>query len=97
MRLDDVLYVDIVKHDLQYHIAGEGAPLRVRGTITKVAEDLAEKGFLKIAASCVINMAQVARIRSTSVVMSDGTELFYSRSQRKTALERLAAYVGRGA
>lgn len=67
----------------------------MRGTITKVAEELAEKDFLKIAASCVINMAQVARIRATSVVMSDGTELFYSRSQRKMALERLAAYVGR--
>ena len=97
VRLDDVLYVDIVKHDLHYHLAGEPNPLRVRGTITKVAEELAEKGFLKIAASCVINMAQVARIRATSVVMSDGTELFFSRSQRKAALERLTAYVGRSA
>ena len=42
-------------------------------------------------------MAQVARIRATSVVMSDGTELFFSRSQRKAALERLTAYVGRSA
>ncbi len=97
VRLDDVLYVDIVKHDLHYHLAGEPNPLRVRGTITKVAEELAEKDFLKIAASCVINMAQVARIRATSVVMSDGTELFFSRSQRKAALERLTAYVGRSA
>ena len=97
VRLADVLYVDIVKHDLHYHVVGEGEPLRVRGTITQVAKDLDEKGFLKIAASCVINMAQVERIRQTSVVMSDGTELFYSRSQRKTALERLAAYVGRSA
>ena len=97
VRLADVLYVDIVKHDLHYHVVGEGEPLRVRGTITQVAKDLDEKGFLKIAASCVINMAQVERIRQTSVVMSDGTELFYSRSQRKTALERLPAYVGRSA
>lgn len=97
VRLADVLYVDIVKHDLHYHVVGEDEPLKVRGTITQVAKDLDEKGFLKIAASCVINMAQVERIRQTSVVMSDGTELFYSRSQRKTALERLAAYVGRSA
>ena len=41
-------------------------------------------------------MAQVARIRTASVVMSDGTELYFSRSQKKPALERLAAYVGRG-
>lgn len=95
VRLADVLYIDIVKHDLHYHLAGEMEPLHMRGTITHAASQLADKGFLKIAASCVINMAQVARIRATSVVMSDGTELYYSRSQRKAALEALAAYVGR--
>lgn len=97
VRLDDILYVDIAKHDLHYHLVGESIPLRVRGTITKVSEELAEKDFLKIAASCVINMAQVAQIRQGSVVMSDGTELYYSRSQRKMALERLTSYVGRSA
>lgn len=95
VRLADILYVDIVKHDLQYHIAGEEEPLRNRGTITQVVRDLSEKGFLKIAASCVINMAQVARIKAQSVEMSDGTELWFSRSQRKRALEELSRYVGR--
>ena len=97
VRLDDILYVDIVKHDLHYHLVGESIPLRVRGTIIKVSEELAEKDLLKIAASCVINMAQVAQIRQGSVVMSDGTEFYYSRSQRKMALERLTSYVGRSA
>jgi len=97
VRLADILYVDILKHDLHYHLAGESEPLRLRGTISQLTKDLADKDFLKISAGCVINMAQVERIRQTSVVMSDGTELFYSRSQRKHALERLTAYVGRSA
>ncbi|MGN0286327.1 MAG: LytR/AlgR family response regulator transcription factor [Atopobiaceae bacterium] len=95
VRLSDVVYIDIVKHDLHYHLASEEEPLRRRGSIGQVAQELEPKGFLKISASCVINMAQVARIRPTSVVMSDQTELFYSRSQKKAALERLASYVGR--
>lgn len=96
VRLSDILYIDIVKHNLKYHLAGEEEPLSKRGSIGAIAQELEDKGFLKIAASCVINMAQVARIRAASVVMSDGTELYFSRSQKKPALERLAAYVGRG-
>ena len=96
VRLSDILYIDIVKHNLKYHLAGEEEPLSRRGSIGAIAQELEDKGFLKIAASCVINMAQVARIRAASVVMSDGTELYFSRSQKKPALERLAAYVGRG-
>lgn len=95
VRLADILYIDIVKHDLHYHIAGVEEPVRNRGSITKVESDLADKGFLKTSASCVINMAQVSRIKAQSVVMSDGTELWFSRSQRKRALEELSRYVGR--
>lgn len=95
VRLADILYIDIVKHDLQYHIAGEAEPLRNRGSITQAVRDLGGKGFLKISASCVVNMGQVARIKAQSVVMSDGMELWFSRSQRKHALEELSKYVGR--
>ena len=97
VRLADILYVDITKHDLHYHLVGEDHPLRMRGTITRLASELGERGFIKIAASCVINAAQVSRIRPASVELSDGTELFYSRSQRKAALEQLTTYLGRGA
>lgn len=95
VRLESILFIDIVKHSLLYHIEGSDEPLRRRGTITEAAKELSDHGFVKIAASCIINMAQVARIRSASVVMSDGTELFFSRSQRKAALEKLAEYMGR--
>lgn len=94
VRLEDVLYVDIVKHNLRYHLAGEDEPLVVRGTIAGVVAELAGRGFVKLSSGCVANMAQVARIRAQSVVMSDGAELWFSRSQRKPALETLSQYVG---
>ena len=40
-------------------------------------------------------MARVERIGRESVTVTGGVELFYSRSQRKRALETLANYVGR--
>lgn len=90
----DVLYVDILRHDLYYHLTGEPEALRVRGSIRAAAEGLGE-GFVKVSASCLANMAQVKLVRQGSVVMADGTELFFSRGCRKAALEEIANYVGR--
>lgn len=90
----DVLYVDILRHDLHYHLAGEPEALRVRGSIRAAAETLGDS-FVKVSASCLANMAQVKLVRQGSVLMADGTELFFSRGCRKAALETIASYVGR--
>ena len=92
--LDRVEYVDILRHDLYYHLAGEAEPLRIRGSIRAAAEQLGD-GFVKVSASCLANMAQVRLVRQGSVVMAGGNELFFSRGCRKAALETLANYVGR--
>lgn len=68
--------------------------LRVRGSLTQVAEELGEECFCRISASHLINMRQVSCVRRGSVVMSDGTELTFSRSYRQKASETLARYVG---
>ena len=92
--LGDIEYVDILRHDLYYHLAGEAEPIRVRGSIRAAAEELGD-GFVKVSASCLANMAQVRLVRQGSVVMAGGDELFFSRGCRKAALETLANYVGR--
>lgn len=91
--VDQVEYVDILRHDLHWHLAG-GEVLRVRGSIKAAAEQLGD-GFVRVSASCLANMAQVKLVRQGSVVVSGGDELFFSRGCRKAALETLAAYVGR--
>lgn len=91
----DIVYADMRKHDVLYHLADSPEPLRERGSLKAAAERLAGQGFLRISSGCLINMAHVVRIGPASVAMSDGSELFYSRSQRRNALETLANYVGR--
>ncbi len=92
--LRDIIYVEILKHDLYWHIAGEKTPLRMRGSIKGAAEELGEARFCRISASHIVNMAQVRQLRGASLVMADGTELAISRSRKTQALEALARFAG---
>lgn len=90
----DIIYVDIMRHDLYYHVDGLAEPLRVRGSIRAAAEELGPD-FVRASSSCLVNMRQVKLIRQESVVVSSGEELFFSRGCRKEALEALNLFVGR--
>ena len=93
----DIVYVDVVKHNVRYHMAGDEGrgPLCERGTLRAAEQELNQALFLRINSGCLVNMGQVRRITPSSVVMQTGEELFFSRSQRKPALEKLANYAGR--
>ena len=89
-----ITYVNMLRHDLYYHLEGEGEPLRLRRSVRQAEEELGPHGFLRISSGCLVNMAQVRLVRQGSVVLGDGTELFFSRAKRKGCLEALADYVG---
>ncbi len=93
VRQRDISYVDLIKHDVIYHLVG-GERLRERGSLKAAATRLDEQAFLRISSGCLVNMAHVARIGRESVVTDDGQELFFSRSQKRRALEKLANYMG---
>lgn len=94
VRQRDISYVDMLKHDVIYHLADTSECLRERGSLKAAEAKLDAQSFLRISSGCLINMARVARIGRDSVVTDNGTELFFSRSQRRHALEKLANYVG---
>ena len=90
----ELVYVDMSKHDVCYHLA-DGTCLKERGSLRAAEERLGAASFVRVSSGCLANMGRVARIGRESIVMEDGTELFFSRSQRKRALEALANFVGR--
>ena len=90
----DVIYVEIFRHDLYWHVTGSAQPLHARGTLTRVAEELGAERFCRVSASHLINMGQLALIRPGSIVMSDGTDIVISRRRRREVLETLTRYVG---
>ena len=90
----DVVYVEIFRHDLYWHVTGSAQPLHARGTLTRVAEERGAERFCRVSASHLINMGQLALIRPGSIVMSDGTEIVISRRRRREVLETLTRYMG---
>lgn len=92
--LASIEYVDILRHDLFYHLAGGAGALKRRGSIRQAAEQLGPE-FVKVSSSCLANMGHIKLVRQESIVMSSNIELFFSRGCRKTALESIAAFIGR--
>ena len=90
----DILYVEILRHDLYWHLADGSEPLRMRGSLTAAAERLGAERFCRVSASHLINMGQVTAVRGAGVTLSDGTELAFSRTRKKEALEALARFAG---
>lgn len=97
VRLADVIYVEILKHDLYWHIDGEAEPIRQRGSLKAAAEELGTQSFCRVAASHIVNMAHVIRLRGAAITMSDGTELAISRSRKAEATAAFARFAGVGA
>ena len=92
-----MLYVDLLRHDVQYHLA-DGDVLSMRGSLKAAEAQLIEAvpgGFVRVSSGCLVNMAQVARIEGDGVTAADGQKIFFSRSQKKRALETLANFMGR--
>lgn len=94
VAMKDIAYVDMLRHDLYYHLVGEAESLRLRGSMKAAEAELSPHGFLRISSGCLVNMAQVKLVRQGSVVLGDGTELFFSRARKRACLEELANYVG---
>lgn len=100
LPLKDLVYVESVNHDLVYHLIndsmdeGEERSLRVRGTLSKLEQELGEGPFLRISSGCIVNMDHIRSMQAGTLRMSDGTTLYASRSRKRSALETFADYLG---
>ena len=90
----DIAYVELVKHDLLYHVTGIDHPLRRRGSISGAREELPQDLFITVSQGCLANMSHVSAVLGDSIQLDDGTTLFFSRSRKKPCLETLARYFG---
>lgn len=93
---DDLVYVEVIKHDLVYHLISndEGDAPRVRGSLKKLEEQLADGPFLRISSSFLVNMNHVRLSQPGMVRLSTGETLYVSRANRRFVLDTLAHYLG---
>ena len=90
----DIVFVELEKHNLLYHVAGLAQPLRRRGSISGAREELPQGLFITVSQGCLASMAHVSAVLADSLQMDDGTTLYFSRSRKKPCLETLARYFG---
>lgn len=90
----DIEYVEVSKHDLSYHLYGEPEPLVVYGSLKDFEAKVESGPFVRISNSCLVNMNHVRSIRGSALVMKGGSTLYFSRSQKKSAVATITAFLG---
>ena len=91
-----LVFVDMNGHDLVYHLAN-GERVELRGSMRKLDDELGGSPFLRISSGCIVNMGHVRGVADTALELSTGDTVWISRSNKKTALEAIARYLGGGA
>jgi two-component system response regulator LytT len=90
--LDSLLYVEIRNHDLIYHLE-DGKTYKLRGTMAKAKEELADHHFSLCNACYLVNLKFVSGTRGNAVLVHD-EELAISQGKRKEFMMDLASYFG---
>lgn len=89
----DLVLVETRGHDIVYRLK-DGTELTVRKALREAVSELPSPPFLQTSSGSLINMAHVTGIEGSKIVLEDGTDVFMSRSKRKSCLEALARYLG---
>ena len=92
--LADIEYVEVSRHDLSYHLVGEEEPFVVYGSLVAFEQEVEGGPFVRISASCLVNMNHVRSVRGSALVTSGGETLYFSRSRKREALATITSFFG---
>lgn len=91
---EKIIFIEVRSHELVYHIAGRPEPLTSHGSLTAVEAELPAGRFVRISSSCSANIAHISHVRRESLLMDDGSELWFSRRKKTEALKAITEYLG---
>lgn len=94
VALSDIEYVEVSKHDLSYHLAGEEEPLVVYGSLVAFEQEVEGGPFVRISNSCLVNMNRVRAVRGGELVMHGDEVLYFSRSRKREAVATITSFLG---
>ena len=90
IALSELLYVELVGHDLVYHLRGES--ISQRGSMREAEEQLRGKPFFKCNSCYLVNLDHVRAV-SDGMAVVGGDRLQISRARKKAFMEALAAHL----
>ncbi len=90
IEVGSIDYVEVIDHDLYFHMGGEVT--QTRGTIRDVENELSPYHFFKCNKGCLINLARVTGYLKNDVFVGKD-KLQVSRSRKKPLQEAIHAYL----
>ncbi len=89
--IEDILYVEVIRHYLQYHTTGQ--VYEVRGAMKEAEEELGGYHFVRCNQSYLVNLAKVECIHGNTVMVG-ADELPISRNKKTAFVDALTRYIG---
>lgn len=94
MQAKDILYVEIVKHYLTYHLSN-AVDVVVRGSMKEASKELSIPGFFRTNSCYIINMKHIEFISKDDVIIrGKNNPLPISRARKADFLDAFARYIG---
>lgn len=93
MPVADVTAITVDGHSILYHLA-DGSTFESRGSLGKVAQDLAGTSFVRVTSGALVNMDYVRTVDTLNVKLASGEEYPISRPKRRDVLRAIASYYG---
>lgn len=91
---DDILYIDIIAHDICVHLRNES--ISFRGTLKSVEEKLGDGRFSRCNNCYIVNLQKIRSITDNDVCLENGQTLRISRPRKKEFLQDFAKFIGGG-
>lgn len=87
-KADDVLYIDMIKHDVNIHMT-DGQNIVFRYSLSKIEPLLDSRIYFKCNSGCIVNLRKVTYLKGDILIMENKDYITISRSKKKEAVSRL--------
>ncbi len=95
--LADVLYIEAQGHAALLHTEGKSTgQYRLYSTLTHLEQKLADRGFLRVQKSFLVNMRRIRRLRCDLVTLDNGVELPVSEKMYRELKKKYISWKGQG-
>ena len=89
----DLVCVEVRGNNLTFHLAS-GEDVHARGSLTKLEPELGGSPFLRVSASCIVNMGHIRGVRGAEISLTGGQVAWLSRAYKRRCLDEIARYLG---
>lgn len=93
VNVKELVYVECIKDYQYFYFNNKSEPIKMRSTMSKIEEELAPYGFIRVHKGYVVGYRYIRRIDENSLLLSDGKSVIpVSRRNMKEVKEKYLQY-----